>query len=220
MMPFAGGVESLSNGTLLMSVAAAALYLPMQSREPSLRRTFAKTAAVALLAVLAFLEGGPLLLILALVLCAAGDAFLAQDGERAFLAGLASFLAGHVAFIALFATLGDAAAITGTWWRIALAAAVVVFGAAMARLLLARVGGSMRVPVAAYLSVILVMGVSSLATAPVLIVAALLFITSDTILAAQKFLLPPASAYHDWAGPSVWILYYLAQLGFTLGLLL
>jgi hypothetical protein len=58
MMPFPGGVDSLANGTLLLSVAAALLYLPVQGRPPSLRRTIVKTAAVALLAVLAWIAGG------------------------------------------------------------------------------------------------------------------------------------------------------------------
>src|SRR5690606_10948726 len=66
MMPFPGGMDSLANGTLLLSVAAALLYLPVQGRSPSLRRTIVKTAAVALLAVLAWIAGGPLLLVAAL----------------------------------------------------------------------------------------------------------------------------------------------------------
>ena len=82
MMPFAGGPESLANGTLLLSVAAAALYLPVQGRAPSLRRSLVKTAATALLAVLAFIEGGPWLLVAALALGAAGDFFLSRDGEE------------------------------------------------------------------------------------------------------------------------------------------
>ena len=60
-----------------------------------------KTLAVALLAVLVVVESGPLLLFAALALSAAGDAFLSREDDRAFLAGLASFLAAHLAYIAL-----------------------------------------------------------------------------------------------------------------------
>ena len=78
MTPFPGGIESLANGTLILSAAAALLYLPLQGREPSLRRTLVKTGSTALLALLAWMEGGPALLVAALALSAAGDAFLAH----------------------------------------------------------------------------------------------------------------------------------------------
>ena len=49
---------------------------------------------------LAVVENGPLLLFAALALSAVGDAFLSREGDRAFLGGLASFLAAHLAYIA------------------------------------------------------------------------------------------------------------------------
>ena len=63
-----------------------------------------KTLAVGLLAVLVVVEDGPLLLVAALALSAVGDAFLSRDGDKAFLGGLASFLAAHLVYIALFLT--------------------------------------------------------------------------------------------------------------------
>ncbi len=69
----------------------------------SLPRSAVKTLAVALLAVLAFVENGPLLLVRrAGARARCGDAFLSRDGDRAFLAGLASFLVAHLVYIALF----------------------------------------------------------------------------------------------------------------------
>ena len=70
MMPFPGGIDSLSNGTLLFSAGAAFFYLLMQARPPSWRRTVAKAGAIVLLAVLTLLEGGPFLLAAALLFSA------------------------------------------------------------------------------------------------------------------------------------------------------
>ncbi|TIS81761.1 MAG: lysoplasmalogenase, partial [Mesorhizobium sp.] len=93
-----------------------------------LARSAAKTLAVALLAALAVMQGSPPLLVAALALSAAGDAFLSQDGEKAFLAGLASFLAAHVAYVALFLNAGGGIGLlTAESWRGAIALALAVF---------------------------------------------------------------------------------------------
>ena len=65
-----------------------------------------KALATALLAVLVFVENGPLLLFIALAMSAIGDAFLSRAGDRAFLCGLAAFLAAHLVYIGLFSTTG------------------------------------------------------------------------------------------------------------------
>ena len=103
---------------------------------PSWRRTIAKTLAVSLLGVVAMLAGGPVLLVIALLLSAAGDAFLAHTGERAFLAGLASFLAAHIGYVLLFAGTGDGLAGIGSdWWRLALVPVIFLLaGVVLARL--------------------------------------------------------------------------------------
>lgn len=106
MMPFAGGIDANPNATLLFSIAAAAIYALALELTPRLARSAAKTLAVALLAALAVMQGGPPLLVAALALSAAGDAFLSRDGEKAFLGGLASFLVAHVAYVVLFLEVG------------------------------------------------------------------------------------------------------------------
>lgn len=220
-MPFAGGIDSLSNGTLILSAAAAFLYLPMQGRPPSWRRTVAKTAAVALLAVLAVIEGGPPLLVAALVLSAAGDAFLAHDGDRAFMGGLASFLLAHLAYLTLFAEVGGGFEIVAAQpWR-AVLPLVAVFAAAvlLTRMMKAAAPG-LRVPVAVYvLAIVAMMLTSATVGAPIVMLGAFLFVTSDAILAAEKFLMPAASHHRRWTGPAVWLLYWTAQAAITLGFL-
>ena len=90
-MLFPGGIEATPNATLIMSAGAAVIYAVIVNTRPTLARTVVKTLAVALLAVLAIVENGPLLLFGGLALSAVGDAFLSRDGDRAFLGGLASF---------------------------------------------------------------------------------------------------------------------------------
>ena len=222
MMPFPGGIDSLANGTLVLSAAAALLYLPVQGREPSLRRTVVKTAATALLAVLAWMVGGPLLLVAALALSAAGDAFLAQDGETPFLAGLASFLAAHLAYVALFVSVGSGVAIlTAQPWRLALALLAAVGAVVLLRRLLPAAGPAMRLPVAVYAAAILAMlWAAATVPAPVILAGAVLFVVSDSLLAIGRFLLPPDSPRQRATGAAVWILYYLAQAAIALGFLL
>ena len=55
---------------------------------------------------------------------------------------------------------------------------------------------------------------------PLVMFGAALFVLSDAILAIDRFLLSPNSAHKAWAGPAVWVLYYLAQAAITLGFLL
>lgn len=220
-MPFPGGIEETSNGTLLFAVLLAVAHGWMVARPPSWRRTAVKTGSVVLLAILAILQGGPLLLILALLLSAAGDAFLSREGEKAFLAGLVSFLAAHVAYIALFALAGHGLQLLlASTWRLAVAAAMTLSVALLMRRLWPAVGKALQVPVAIYALAILAMGVASLTTLlPLAILGAVLFMASDSLLAVGRFLLRPESTHQGWLQPFVWALYFAAQLAIVLAFL-
>ncbi|RWM39557.1 lysoplasmalogenase [Mesorhizobium sp.] len=222
MMPFTGGIDANPNATLLFSIAAAAIYALALELSPRLARSAAKTLAVALLAALAVMQGGPLLLVAALALSAAGDAFLSRDGEKAFLGGLASFLVAHVAYVVLFLKVGGGIGLlTAQFWRSAIALAMAAFVVAMLAALWRRVGPSLRVPIAVYVAAILAMGISALTTFyPWVIAGAVLFMASDGLLAAERFLLAAISPHRIWMRYAVWVLYYAAQLSITLGFLL
>jgi uncharacterized membrane protein YhhN len=221
MMPFAGGIEATANATLLFSLAAAIVYALILNTRETLLRSAVKTLAVALLAALAAIQGGPLLLIAALALSALGDAFLSRDGEKAFLGGLASFLAAHLAYIALFSLVGAGLEPLSQLWRAALAVVMAAFAATMLFMLWRRVGPDLRLPVAAYAAAILGMGVSALTLDNVwVIMGAVLFMASDGLLAAEKFLVAAISPHREWMRYAVWALYYAAQLMITLGFLL
>lgn len=221
MMPFPGGIEATPNGTLIFSIVAAVLYAFAIDRPPSLKRSAAKTLAVALLAALAYLQGGPALLVAALALSALGDAFLSQDGDKAFLGGLGSFLAAHLAYVALFVVAGSGlSALSGTAWHIVAVLMMAVFAFGMLRLLWPRIGSDLKAPVAIYVAAIFAMGVTALTTKSALVIAgAVLFMVSDALLAIEKFLTEAVERHRTWMRYAVWALYYLAQLAITLGFL-
>lgn len=221
-LPFAGGIDANANATLIFSLVAAVIYAFTLGMAPTLARSAAKTLAVAMLAVLAALQGGPLLLVAALALSAVGDAFLSRDGEKAFLGGLASFLVAHIVYVALFLRSGGGLGLLGAEsWRGAIALAIAAFAIVMLVALWRRVGPGLRVPIAVYVAAILAMGMSALTTSNVwLIGGAVLFMASDGLLATEKFLVAAISPHRVWMRFAVWALYYAAQLGITLGFLL
>ncbi len=211
-------IDSPQLGTLLFSAVAAFIYLFLVAGTPSARRTGVKTLAIALLAVLSVLFDGPILLTIALLACAAGDALLAQDDERAFLLGLIAFLIGHIGYAALFASHGDVTLVAAQPWRVVVGIVMVLVAAVAARRLLPGVA-TMRLPVSLYMIVIVVMGLSSLLMDGWgVAIGAVLFMASDLVLAAQKFLLPSESKPYPRA-LFVWISYYLAQVVITLSVL-
>ena len=222
MMPFAGGIDANANATLVFSLVAAVIYAFTLNMPQSLARSAAKTLAVAMLAVLSALQGGPLLLVAALALSAVGDAFLSRDGEKAFLGGLASFLVAHIVYIALFLRSGGGLGLLGTEsWRGAIALALAVFAIVMLAALWRRVGPGLRAPIAIYVVAILAMGMAALTTNSAWVIAgAVLFMASDGLLATEKFLVAAISPHRAWMRFAIWGLYYAAQLAIALGFLL
>jgi uncharacterized membrane protein YhhN len=222
MMPFAGGIDANANATLVFSLVAAVIYAFTLNMPPTLARSAAKTLAVSMLAMLAFMQGGPLLLVAALALSAVGDAFLSRDGETAFLGGLASFLAAHILYVPLFLQSGGGLGLLGAEsWRGAIALAMAVFGIVMPAALWRRVGPALRLPIGVYVAAILAMGISALTTSNLWVIGgAILFMASDGLVAAERFLLAAISPHRVWMRYAVWTLYYAAQLAITLGFLL
>jgi len=207
-------LDMVSISLLVISVFGFAAYLVMLGQPTSLKRTLAKTAAVGALAVLAFHDGGPVLLVLALALSAAGDAFLAHEGDPAFLGGLGSFLLGHVAYAVLFIASGPGLAVAPLPGIAAVGVFALVMGA-----LMVRNAGSLALPVAAYVLAIAIMGLGGVALGGLVLPGAVLFMASDAILGSEKFLMSQTSRARRLSSPAVWILYYAGQVLITLGLL-
>ncbi|VVT34966.1 lysoplasmalogenase [Hoeflea sp. EC-HK425] len=212
------GLSEIISGSgalfLVFSAAGFAVYLLLLNKAPALGRTVAKTMAVGALSGLAFHAGGPALLIVALALSALGDAFLAHEGEVAFLGGLGSFLAAHIAYAVLFIVSGPGFADASVPGLLAM----VVFGVGMGTLMV-RKAGALALPVAAYVLAISVMGLGGLTLGGLVLLGAVLFMASDAILGSEKFLMADTSLLRRFTSPAVWVLYYAGQLLITLGLL-
>lgn len=222
MMPFPGGVEADANGTLLFSAGAAFLYLFLQPRPPSWRRTVVKAGSIVLVAVLVAVTNGPWPIMVALALSAAGDALLAQEGDRAFKAGLGAFLAAHLVYVAIFLHAGDGiAAITAEPWRLAAAVVAIAAGFGLGRLLNPVLPHGLQMPVAAYIVAILMMCLAALTLPlPLAIAGAFLFLMSDALLAVETFMIRPGAPLRRWTGPAVWLLYYAAQISIAVAFIL
>ena len=129
------------------------------------------------------------LLLLALVFCLAGDAFLLEHDYFVF--GLCAFLIAHVIFAWLFVRVG------GWWFYPVPAAALLLIGCGFYYLLLPHLE-ALQVPVLIYQTLITLMAVCAIGVALkhrntpayLMAVAALLFVFSDSMIATNRFLYP------------------------------
>jgi uncharacterized membrane protein YhhN len=146
-------------------------------------------------------------MVVGLVLSLAGDVFLMLD-EKWFVAGLGSFLLGHIAYV-----VGLQLAPTSAAWTLlglaVVAACIATFGRRIVTGVAAGEHRDMVVPVVAYLVVISAMVVSAFGTKGLwAVVGASLFYASDATLAWNRFLEPRRF------GPlAVMVTYHLGQAG-------
>jgi uncharacterized membrane protein YhhN len=183
---------------LAISLLCSAVYTIAM---PFGRHPVIKAGAVAALAVLA--RRYPLAAV-ALLLGSAGDALL-EIGPEFFVAGLAAFLCGHVVYTFCFIR-------TGKRPISAIAAAgVVLFACAFTAWLWPHLG-ALRIPVALYIAAISAMAITSFRLGGTVPAGALLFLASDSLLAANRFVTPlPAAGY------AIWLTYYAAQFLIAFG---
>jgi uncharacterized membrane protein YhhN len=197
-----------------LSVACAAVYLVTQAWQPYPASFVVKGLSAGALAVLAFSAGAPVLG-LALALSSLGDILLDLDPQRLFVFGLGSFLVAHLVYIFLFVRNRRRAIPFGTP-RVLLAALVLLYSAAVSSWLLPSLG-NLIVPVAIYMCAITAMVVSAILVRfpnPWVVVGAILFLISDSLLAVNKFKAP--IPYRDYL---VWSTYYAGQYGIAIGFL-
>lgn len=200
----ADGWDGLRVVIAAASLLSALVYLPFVSTQPSTLRTGIKTFTVGILALLPLSYMGqgwdwPLAgLALALALSALGDFFLALKEQRFFVPGLASFLAAHIAYVAVFlphTSMPDGASLA------LIAAAIAAAGAFVATL--APKLGKLKLPIFAYFAVIMMMVAASLSIPEAswtLAAGALLFALSDSLIAVRKFRAPfPGIDLAVWA---------------------
>ncbi|MGL4488636.1 MAG: lysoplasmalogenase family protein [Rhizobiaceae bacterium] len=222
-MPLQGGFGTVEIGLLVVSAIASLWFLFLVRQPSSLKRASVKTLSIVALCLLALISNAPAALLVALMLAAFGDFFLAFDGERIFKIGLAGFLLAQLAYVVAFAQTfeGDWGLIQSEPWRYLVAALVVANSLVLGGKLLRILPRAMAAPIAVYAVVITTMGLASLLYAPMLVVAgAVMFILSDSLIAYERFLLDTPVNHHPWISPAVWITYYLAQVMITLGMLI
>ncbi|KAH6851363.1 YhhN-like protein [Chaetomium sp. MPI-CAGE-AT-0009] len=218
-VPFAA-----DSAVLACSIGASIIYLTMVRSPPSGRRMIVKTASTALLSALVVIQDGPLLLAGALALGSVGDAFLAWDDDTSFLYGLASFLVAHIFYIVVFFRRDtDRSVLIQSLlegWRAVAAGFLSLLVPVMIAALMPRIDTTLRPPVTLYSLTIFVMALTALTSdSGQVISGSLMFSVSDTILAADRFLVPSTSTHRVWMQRAVWILYYSGQLLIALGVL-
>jgi uncharacterized membrane protein YhhN len=152
-------------------------------------------------------------LVAALVLSAVGDVFLmlpgrepGSDGPNLFVAGLASFLLAHVAYVVAFVL--DGIVLSDALLGLVPLAFIGVFAA---RPIVLGVRSStepeLATPVTAYIGVISAMVLAAFGTgAPAAMVGSLLFAFSDSLIALGRFVRP-----RPWFPLAVIVTYHLAQ---------
>jgi uncharacterized membrane protein YhhN len=222
IMPSTQTPLKLDSALLAASIANAVLYLAIVRSSPSLGRMVVKTLSTTLLSAFAAARGGSVLLVAALALGSLGDAFLAWDDDASFLYGLSSFLTVHLLYAGLFFNSSGEPRLETvlTGWRAMVAGGLSILVPVMIALLVPRIGKGLRLPVVVYSIAIFGMAMTSLTLGNTLvIVGAVMFCSSDSILAADRFLVPRGSSVRSIMQYAVWILYYAGQLYIALGML-
>ncbi|WP_185968556.1 lysoplasmalogenase [Paracoccus sp. M683] len=178
---------------------AVIFWLRHAGRPPSWAGSIAKTASTALLAATGAITGAPWLVVAGLALGSAGDFALSRPGQVAFLAGMAAFAAGHLAYVAQMWTPAGA----GQLWPLGLAMMALAIST---ELWLIPRTGDLKWPVRGYVLVITAMALAALTLPPergLMALGAGLFVLSDLLLAIWLFIQPRrALALALW--PAYW----------------
>lgn len=215
------GLDERDRQLWALSVVGGVLYLIITFDLPYPGRAILKALGVGAMTAIAFRRylkdrtGGALLLTLALALSCLGDIFLALRGKGWFVYGLGSFLFAHLVYIALYIRNWQRP-LRPSAGRLLISVLVLLFSLFFSSWLSPSLGG-LALPVSIYICAITSMVVSSLWAdfrSQIVAVGALLFMISDSILAANKFRMEiPLSGF------LVWTTYYVGQYAIAFGYL-
>lgn len=177
---------------LLTAVHLAALGAGAQTLEH-----LTKPALMPALAAHVIARGGPTTLVAALLFGCGGDTLLQIGGEPAFLLGMGSFAVGHVCYLVLFARHGAG---PGRRPTVVLGAAYALACLGTVALLWPDLPADLRVPVAGYSLLLTTMALGASRVGVRAALGGLLFLLSDTLIAAglADWPRPPA--------PQLWIM--------------
>lgn len=197
--------------TVAVAVLAVIAMLWSEARAPRLEWLFKPLASLCF--VLLALQAGALgsfyghILLLGLLLCLGGDVLLIPQNDKSFLAGLTSFLLGHLAYAAAFLQLPR-----HTPALLASVLPVLMLALLSIRWLWPQLPGRMRVPVVAYITVICSMLLAAgsswgSAAGSCILLGAWGFAISDLSVARNQFV-SPGIVNRIWGIP----LYFGSQL--------
>jgi len=217
------GFDRLDGALLLLSVASGVAYMMTRGVQPFPGSVVIKALSMAPLAVLAFrvlrridrTSPDGLILAAALMLSCAGDVFLHLSFRRYFVHALVAFLLAHVTYVVLFVR-NRPRPLRPSTGQLILAFLVVIYGLLMCSWLwtgLGRLAG----PAVAYAAAITAMVLSTILAGfsrPFVWIGALLFLISDSLIAAGRFMLTV-----PLLGLLIWPTYYLGQYGIAIGFL-
>lgn len=209
-------ITSLAGGMLFL------LYPLLPTTPPYPARVIIKALGVGMLAVITLRQArrlppatGTLGLGLALALSCLGDIFLALRVDNGFIYGLIAFLIAHLVYLFLFVRKWRRPLRPPTS-RLLVSVAVLAFSLIFSQWLAPGLG-KVALPVMTYICAITLMVVAALwanLSTHWVAIGALLFMTSDSLLAADRFWQNiPGSGFLIWAT------YYLGQYGITIGYL-
>lgn len=207
--PAAGGRSAAKLFLAAFALAATGDLVALLANSDAAHAVF-KPLLMPLLAAYVVTVKGPRLLTVALLFGWGGDTLLLFDADPAFLAGMGSFAAGHVCYLALFKRHGTPRA-RGAWVVAAYAAALIV----TVTLLWADLPPDMRGPVAGYSLLLTAMAFGATRLGLTAAAGGALFLLSDTLIATGVAEWPQAPR------PDFWIMltYIAAQFLLARGVL-
>lgn len=190
--------SALRSALLVAFGVAAAVDLGSLAAGSSEGHVVAKPLLMPLLAAYAYTRGAPRPLLAALLFGWGGDVLLLSDAEPAFLAGMASFAAGHVCYLVLFGRSEERGRLAyGIGYAVALAVAVASLWPGLP--------ADLRLPVAGYSALLTTMAWAATRLGLLAGLGGALFVVSDMLIATgvAEWPQPPR--------PDLWImLTYLA----------
>ncbi len=207
----------MKNPLVLLSVFVALLYWVL--RAPLPYNVVLKWLAIISLATFVWQQRQSwqeTLLVVALCCHSVGDVLLDWDRTKLFLPAVGAFMAGHVLYLVTFwPNLMTFEAMP--FAKKILAGTVLLYGVAMALLIVPHLPKNLLVAVVLYMGVILAMTLVVTCANyrnPWLILGAVLYVISDSLIALNTFVRPLGAGAH-----LIWPLYYAGQLLIAFGFL-
>lgn len=202
--------------TLWLAIFFALIFLGLRWRPFFAPRPYIKSAMAVFLGLYCLVVPQSVLFVMALgfFLSAIGDFFLDLPDDKFFLPGLIAFFLAHLAY-AVFLMSYIIPLDSWTWLEWSIVSGLPVISVGFYLWLRSDLPNDMKVPVAAYVSIITIMGIAAFASSlgsMLIPLGAALFIASDAVLAIERFKF--SFAFDD---KIVWVFYASGQILLAMG---